>query len=354
MKGSSVPPAFPPSDTSYYKSLRYNIFIGTAAVPTCAVPPISVQHPQTGRRRYVTQEERESLPPCGGTVEPKGYHHLGQCKTGTHNPINRHNAILRIIVKVLRSLNIVVRSDGGTADDHVFLDTFMEDHFGRRATGGKHHRPDAIFTLPHAPAATILDVSVGDFRAKATGRARGTPLAAGVAARAAEQDKNKDHESAQQPGQQPAAMAKSQLVPAVLTNMGAPSESLTKFVTALASISSRRAAAQAAAAAGGEADLHAVATGHGPQQERRAAAARLAAVRGTGDVDLHAERTVAHLMARITAVLWREQAGAILEARRFSAGHRYGLAMGCGADMYGRAGRASDLDLSRAAMVWVA
>ena len=69
--------------------------IVTAAVPTCAVPPISVQHPQTGRRRYVTQEERESLPPCGGTVEPKGYHHLGQCKTGTHNPINRHNAILR-------------------------------------------------------------------------------------------------------------------------------------------------------------------------------------------------------------------------------------------------------------------
>ena len=69
-------------------------------------------------------------------------------------------------------------------------------------------------------------------------------------------------------------------------------------------------------------------------------------------MDLHAERTVAHLMARITAVLWREQASAILEARRFSAGHRYGL--GRGADLHGRVGRTSDLDLSRAAMVWVA
>ena len=255
-------------------------------------------------------------------------------------------------MKVLRSLNIVVRSDGGTADDHVFLDTFMEDHFGRRATGGKHHRPDAIFTLPHAPAATILDVSVGDFRAKATGRARGTPLAAGEAARAAELKKPKAYESAQQPGQQPTAMAKSQHVPAVQTNMGAPSESLTKFVTTLASISSRRAAAQAAAGGPGQ-DVYAVATGHGPQQGRRVAAAHLAAVRGTGDVDLHAERTVSFLMvARITAILWREQASAILEARLFSAGHRYGL--GRGADVFGHAGRASDLDLPRAALVWAA
>jgi hypothetical protein len=319
----------------------------TRVTPTCAITPTTVVDVRTGQRRYVEPAEQARLPACGAPLEPKGYHYLGQCKAGTFNPINRHNSILRIIVDVLRSLRVDVVYDGGRPEHHAALDTFMEDNFGRTEGGGKHHRPDAIFTLHRAPMATILDVAVGDFRAKATNRPRGTPLAPGEAALAAEQEKTKQYTSAQRPGQQPKAMAATQLVAGCITNMGAPSTGLTRLLTTIANESCKSVAARAAA---GDDFIDNEARG-GTRVGRQVAAADMRAVARDADVELHAERTVAHLMARITAVLWREQAHAILAAGSMSAARRYGFGR---ADVYGHEGRRRDLDLSRAALVWAA
>jgi hypothetical protein len=264
------------------------------------------------------------------------------CKTGEFNPLNRHNCLLDVIAHVLRELGVAPLVDEGLTQ-RAALDTYMVHHFGmtRDAKGAPkaHHRPDAIFRLPQAAEDTILDVNVGDFRDKATGRDWGTPLAMGEAALAAEQDKTKEYESAQQPQQQPKPMTQTQLVAASITNMGAPSKALVTFLQKVAQISSKQAADRAAGAPDGGA----------PRTRGTRAAAHARSSRRTlgAEQEAHRERTVAHIMARITAVLWREQAHAILSAGRCRTQRAYGF----GEEGFGGA-RRGDMDLSRGALLW--